>query len=334
MKTLRNITLALALAATSFHAVAQSPKPEPKEKPLPPPPKERGERAEFRFDDLNDENRSFGFAQTIVGDAEHNVRRVFAGAGEPDQPLIISTGALDESAVSNLEEDLAIMARILEKSVNRGNGQENGGDRKAMGIHLWALGQANRGARDLYIDGHGAIFILNANIPLTGPAKTSPEEKKEPGDSAWESTRDEIFGNEKEPRKGRRERVGPSFDPGRIEGLKKNLIESLKNAANIRGLKDNESVTVVVQEPGGGGGRIVTGASNNRSPKNPPGNFDVFAIAPDGRRSSRTLLTLRAKKSDIEAFSKGKFDVEEFRKKVTVSSYQTGASGDPGRSKQ
>lgn len=333
MNKLKMTLLALALSA-GFQTSAQGPKPEPPPKPGGSPPKERGERTQFHFDDVNDDNRSFGFAQTIVGDVENNVKRVFAGAGEPDQPLIISTGALDQSAVSNLEEDLTIMARILEKAVNRGNGQDNQGDRRAMGIHLWALGQANRGARDLYIEGHGAIFILNASIPLTGPAKKSaPEEKKEPTDSAWESARDEIFGDSAdEPRKPRRERAGPAFDPGRLEALKKGLVESLKNAANIRGLKDNESVTIVVQEPGSGTGRFAAGASSYRSPKDSPNNLDVFAASPDGRRTSRTLLTLRAKKSDIDAVSKGKIDGDEFRKKVTVSSYQTG--GDAGRSKQ
>jgi hypothetical protein len=358
MKTFKHLAgLALAVSALALNGAAQI------EKPQPPPPGpgpgdglrlRKGERAEVRIENRDDRGGGVGFGYGFGGDLDHNTQRLVVGGGEQmDQPLIVSTGGLDDGAVANLEEDLTIMARILEKSVNRSSGgPDNSAERKAMGIHLWSLGQGNRGARNLYIDGHGAIFILNANIPLGGPSPKQPaEEKKESPNSAWESARNEVFGDEDgEPRKGRRERIGPAFDPARLDALKKSVIDSLKNASNIRGLKDNEMVTVVFQGAGGPGAWISAGGGGGGSGggagggagsgnfrlerNNKPGKMDIFAFAgPDQRRGPRNLLTLRAKKSDIDAFSKGKLDEDEFRKKVTVSSYKSSGGADSPRGK-
>ena len=320
MKTLKQLAgLALAISAVSFTGLAQSEKPEPP-KALP--------RQNFELH-LGDEfESSLGLAHTVVGDVENNVKRMFVGPGDgPEQPLIISTGSLEDDDVAILEEDMTIMARILEKSVNRsGAGDEP--DRKAMGIHLWALGQAlNRGARDIYVEGHGAIFILGANMPLAGqPKAVEGEKEKKETNSAWESTRNELYGeNDSEPKRIRRERVAaPQFDAGRLDALKKNLTESLKNASNIRGLKDNETVTIVVQGTSGRGFASV--ANGNVRVQRTPGNVEAFAFNAEPRKGGpKTLLTLRAKKSDINDFAKGKIDGEQFRKKVSVSTYQSGA---------
>jgi len=263
------------------------------------------------------------------------MKRMFIGPSEGlEQPLIISTGSLEDEDVANLEEDMTIMARILEKSVNRSGAGGDEPDRKAMGIHLWALGHAlNRGARDIYVEGHGAIFILGANMPLVGQPKVAEGEKeKKETNSAWESTRNELYGeNDNEAKRLRKERVAAApYDAGRLEALKKNLIESLKNASNIRGLKDSETVTIVVQGPSGRGGRnLGLVANGNVRVQRAPGNADTFTfIDNDSRRGGpKTLLTLRAKKSDIRDFANGKVDGEQFRKKVSVSTYQSGGAG-------
>jgi hypothetical protein len=45
-------------------------------------------------------------------------------------------------------------------------------------------------------------------------------------------------------------------------------------------------------------------------------------------------MTLRAKKSDIDSFAKGKTDLDDFRKKVSTAIYQApgGGAGGFGRS--
>ena len=316
MMTLKQLAgLTLALSAASLSSLAQSKKSEPI-KVLPPQ-----ERVEVRLDNRDILEGPAAFAQALDG---YEKRMVVGQSEAVDQPLIISTGSLDENEVSNLEEDLTIMGRILEKSINRSGGGDES-ERKAMGIHLWTLGQGGRGARNLYIEGHGAIFVLNANMPLVGGKTVSDEkEKKEPAHSAWESTRDEIFGeNDSEPRRVRRDRPGAvQFDAGRLDSLKKTLGESLKNASNIRGLKDNETVTIVVQGPTG---RAYAVTANGNVRVRAQGQVDAFSFTQDPRRGGpRTLLTLRAKKGDIDDFSKGKTDADSFRKKLTISNYQSG----------
>jgi hypothetical protein len=313
---------ALALTFVSFNGFAQPSKPQA-----------TVHNVELRLADDLDAPPGLGHA--ALGDMESNMKRMFISPADgPEQPLIISTGSLDQDDVGNLEEDMTIMARILEKSVNRaGAGGDDSTDRKAMGIHLWALGQAlNRGARDIYVEGTGAIFILGANMPLVGQPKVATDEKeKKETNSAWESARTEIFGeNESELKKARRERVTVApYDAGRIDALKKNLIDSLKNAANIRGLKDNETITIVVQGPAGRGYAVANG---NVRVQHIPGNVEAFTFNnAEPRRTPKTLLTLRAKKGDINEFATGKIDAEQFRKKVSVSTYQSG--GDAARVK-
>lgn len=313
----------LTLAATlySLPVFGQGPTPPPKGPPPGRPPLVEVEAF--------DEDDPMGIARAVVGDTERTVRRLFAGPAEAmDRPLIIATSQTDEKSLANLNEDLNIMARVLNKSVER---RSDEADRKAMGIHLWALGGGNRGARNLYIEGHGAIFTLNVNMPLLAPpTKPQAEEKKEPTNSTWEEARNELYGRDNGPsdfkRKPGDKRPPAPYDAARVEELKQNLVESLKNASHIRGLKDNEHVTVVVQ--GAGASNVQTSHSVGHKGESEKETF-AFAFA-GSAPAARSTMTLRAKKSDIDAFAKGKTEIDDFRKKVAIAVYQTPA-GEPAR---
>jgi hypothetical protein len=285
-----------------------------------PPPPGHLSRTEVELSD-----DAFALARAGGGDAATTVRRIFAGGESPDRPLIISSSSLDEKSLEALDEDLNIMARVLDKSVDHG-----GDDRKgAMGIHLWALGQGgNRGARNLYLDGYGAVFILNVNMPLLAPPSKpqAAEEKKEATSSTWEEARNELYGRDDDHRDFKREKSAVPFDAERVDDLKKDLAEALKNATHIRGLKDNEHVTIVVQ--GTGSERLMR--RRNIGKKGEVGE-DVFAFAfPAPGAGPRSVMTLRAKKSDIDAFAKGKTELDDFRKKIAVAVYQTPGSNNAG----
>jgi hypothetical protein len=311
-------TLTLALALSSAFAADALEKPKAPEKPE----KNRAKRVEVSRDS-NLENK-FGFAwpsnnSDIFANTtavQNNVNRIWARAGSGvEQPLVISTGGLDPKAIAEMEEDLTIMSRILNKAVREG---KDDGDRKAMGIHLYAIGQGP-GARNLYIEGTGAIFVMNVGLPLAGSrAKEEGEEKpKEAANSDWESAKREVFGEESGPRyRALKERRGASFDPDKVEDLKNSMIEALKNAANIRGLKDNETVTIVLQgaASGEGSSRVMTKDGELR--------VETFAFAAGGA-GPKSVLTIRAKKSDIDALAKGRLDGDAFRKKVTATTYQS-----------
>lgn len=315
----------LALAATLYTLPTFAQKPGP---PSTPPPPKHVEHVEIE----TTEDGPFAIARAAVGDADRIVRKIFAGPGDGgDRPLIISSSTPDEKSLASLDEDLNIMARVLDKSIDRGSPDE---DRKAMGIHLWATGNGSRTPRNLYIEGHGAIFMLNVPMPLLPPPSKPPvEEKKEPASSTWEEARNELYGREDDrpgavKRKPAGDRRPAPYDAGRIEALKKDLTEALKNASHIRGLKDNETVTVVVQGPGTGSllrSRAVGSKGEIES--------DLFAFAyTPGGGGPRSIMTLRAKKADIDAFAKGRTELDDFRRKVSVATYQTpGGGGEPAR---
>jgi hypothetical protein len=98
------------------------------------------------------------------------------------------------------------------------------------------------------------------------------------------------------------------------------LLEALKNAANIRGLKPEDSVTV-----------SVTGLAQARpkmvSVKN--GSIEttrLIAPPPGSGARSATMMTIRVKKSDVDALAKGSLNFDEFRKRARITTYIGGAN--------
>lgn len=229
-----------------------------------------------------------------------------------DGPLIVVSQSPDAKTLDTLEEDLNIMARILEKATGRGGE----GGRKAMGIHLWALDGSGRAGRNMYIEGHGALFNLNVDFPLVAPAeKAEAPAKKTDTSSDWEETRNELFGGEGHEQA----RGAQTYDEAKVAKLKGTVIDSLKNATHIRGLKAEEFVTVVIQ----GAGESVRIARNVRE----QGVIakvveDVQFFAKGSQTRGVSVMTIRARKADIDAFAKNKLDLEAFKKKVTIASYQ------------
>ena len=175
----------------------------------------------------------FGFA--IAGSARAS-----------NQPLIIRGGGMDSNAVSTIQEDLAVMTRILNKTIDREVGRE--ARDLAMGIVLSAL-PGSRRPQSIYLEGYGALFLANVKFPLV-PAPAKEEEKAEKSaDTTWEQTKRELYGQ-----KSSNIRVwnvpgsdsGPRYNSEQVENLKKELVEAMKNASNIRDLKPDEVVTIAV----------------------------------------------------------------------------------------
>jgi uncharacterized membrane protein YgcG len=256
--------------------------------------------------------------------------------------LVICSSAADAKTLAAGEEDLSIMSRILEKAAAQPRENE---EREAMGIQLFTMGN-DGGVKNLLIEGYGAVFMLNVNYPLIGPAtKVDEDETKDRTNSAWDETKHELYGQPSgDANAGSRQ----EYDPKRVENLKNALLAALKNASNIRNLKSDESVTVVVTSEGSGQFSLRTeprgrkpgsasgsggggGGSGSSSGSGGGGGFGPFggggswlssgAGGNQGPAASGAVLTIRAKKSDIDAFAKGKLTPEEFRNKSTVILY-------------
>src|SRR5204862_5958190 len=88
------------------------------------------------------------------------------GRGGPGKALVIRTSDSDAKEQANLEEDLAVMSRILDKTMSKNLDDDRAN--RFMGISvLFAPGSGS--IRNLYLEGYGALFLLNVNFPLLPP---------------------------------------------------------------------------------------------------------------------------------------------------------------------
>ena len=126
-------------------------------------------------------------------------------------------------------------------------------------------------------------FSLTAPPPLELP-KQKPAEPVDPVDKVWEQIKGELYG----PKKVSKNQVRKASDTNKVEQLTTNIVKTLKHAANIQCLKPGELV-------------IVTVNGSEPAPSIP------------------TVLTVRARKSDIDAFAKTALNLDQFRKKVQIT---------------
>jgi hypothetical protein len=197
-----------------------------------------------------------------------------------------------------------------------------------MGIDVF-LGSGSGPARNLYLDGYGALFLVNVYFPLVPPA-VKTEVEKPSGDSTWEEAKQELYGGGP----GARPPLAPAeeFSQDKVNKLKATLLEALKNASNLRGVKSDESITVCVlggtsatpprakrfarAGTGGGGGGGGYGGS--------------FTFSSSGAPPQGTIMTIRVKKTDVDAYAKGKVGLEEFQKRARITTYATSADSGNG----
>ena len=247
--------------------------------------------------------------------------------------MLIPKDAADARSLSDAEEDMSVMARILEKAAG---GKAEKHERHA-GHYVWGLSSSGGTAKNLFIDGYGALFFLNVNFPLLPPATKEKEaEPKSEADSEWETTKKELH----PPRE-----TGSSlyysynfdlldssnpfgsngsteeYDEDKVSELKENLAAALKNASHIRRLKGDDTVTVVVTGPSAGGGPKVTRRSQNNSSNSSSSSTSWVMTPRTGSQAHAARLIIRAKRSDIESFQKDKLSADDFRKKVTMFIY-------------
>lgn len=287
---------------------------EPFEVPVPPEPIDPTGIANFAHD----------FA---VNTTQRVLDGFFPRGGGPRRPVIVGGEIKNADA---LAEDLSVMQRILEKAA----GAKADGPATASGIELLSFNRPTS-PRAFYLDGYGAMFLLNVKFPLVAPPKKDEQSRTNETNSEWEKAREEVYGSRNAFDDVKRlSTAGEEFDAQRVENLKAQLIEDLANAKNIRNLKSDDYVTVVVL----GGGSRGTVVRRETSPRAGGAGFGGGGLGGGGggrggavarvevssssvETGAQSTMTLRAKKSDIDAFAKGKLDAPEFQKKVAVQIY-------------
>jgi hypothetical protein len=235
------------------------------------------------------------------------------GAGNA---LVIRSADFDPKEQSSLEEDLTVMSHILDKALEeKVSGQPRA--RKAMGIDV-VFSSSSTPVRSLYLEGYGAVFFLNVGFPLLAPPKAEPKKEPVETSSTWEEARQELYGQPGQPKMPAPQ--GEEYDQDKVDKLKDSVLDALKNGSNIRDLKADDSITVCVF---GGAGRSVRPQSAVRRTPAPTAVENYVYVFGDSKtgRTRGTILTIRVRKADADAFAKGKLDLDGLRKKAKVSAY-------------
>jgi len=257
----------------------------------------------------------------------------FSGA-QDDRQLILPADDASSESISGLREELAIMARLFAKAADPENGKRN-----AFRVDLWQFGLGKgRDLDALYLDGYGAVFLLAVDFPLVDAPKAAQKKDaaKADKDAAWEQARRELTGKggDLSDDLERDEDPEPAkFDADKVAGLRKRLAETFRHAANLKSVKAGEQI--VVQ---------VVGKASRHTSGNPPPRMDPllarrYGLHPDAPTSPTdgptiATLTLRAKRSDVDAFAAGRLSAEEFGKKLTGSTREENAPVKPPKKKR
>jgi hypothetical protein len=231
------------------------------------------------------------------------------------RPLIIRTAKSDPKTNAQIQEDLAVMSRILEKTASEYRDEHE----EAAGITILTMG-GGKAVRSMYLEDYGVVFTLNVNIPLKPETKLEETDEKRPNpqNEEWTEARNELFGDRRGP--GRVERMGHrEFDEHQFEEFRDGLIESLRNASNIRNLREDDWITVVVRGRGseieidGQLDVVLKGAGRESYTPVPVGSADPL---PDS-----STLVIRIKKGQVDEFARSKGSPEQFRAKVSLTQY-------------
>ena len=253
--------------------------------------------------------------------------------------LVIPTTQIKPKDMVTLVEDMTVMCRIFEKKLAQSNLKPT---LSFYGVTLPGRISIGRDSLEsMYIQGYGALFMTTVNFPLSPPPQTEEQEKTEDenADPLWEQVKQEIFLLE-EVVKHTPNRQEVQYDARKVENLKSTLIESLVHAANIRGIKTEEFVILAVTGSGISSNFVKVTAIPGRNQvmvtyKDKDKNITKLLDSPslsDLGISSPTVLTIRAKKSYIDALAQNKIDFDEFKEKVQLISYPCLGQNIGGRS--
>jgi hypothetical protein len=224
-------------------------------------------------------------------------------------PVVIQFEPNDATPVSAMEEDLATMTRLLEKSLDRLGETPTV---SKLGLKLRFSGDS-RSVRATYLEGFGALFMVKVNFPVFDPtnkAKATAQTQVTPkSESEWQRAKRELL-----------EGIaavsdGGGFDVDLDSSLKNSLIRTLTNAANIRGLSTDNFVAVTVF--GSSVAFDVSDAATNET--HLENRFVTRLGSPASQRG--TVLTLRVKYVDAEALARGEITAEQFQSRVTTHAY-------------
>jgi len=275
------------------------------------------------------------------------------GGSDWRKALVIPSEEVKAEDIALITQDLQIMSHIFDE---RFSSQPRLTEGAFMDFGDF-FEHGRRETEAIYLQGYGVLFLMEMNISFksqTEPQEEETTETEEQADSVWQQARQEVF-SPQERVSDRRPYKEEKHDAERIEELKSELIKTLKHAANIQSLKPDEWVIVTVLGSGpqpsrifiGTSPRIKTGgdAGRSRSTRSSSRSYSYgggygggygsfgggsssgfsgmggYAGADMGDYYSETVLTIRVKKSDVDAFANDELDFDRFQQKVQIFTY-------------
>jgi hypothetical protein len=277
-----------------------------------------------------------------------------ARAGE-GAASVLTFKAPDQKTVDETAEDLNILSLIFSRHLERALGEEGGekGEYK-LGIPM-LLQTGGRWVEASYVEGFGAVFSLKVRFPLVPAAAVNKDTQSSQQDSEWDQARRALAGGaaESDARRQNPFERARRYNPNLVETLKKRVLELLKNASNLRHVQSEEWVVVtfagppnVVARPAGAiagmgsvsiDGNVGTEAvSEQPSPKgattsNPIASQSAFTASSAGAVAGpqaapqtparATIMTIRVKKRDADAFAANKMSEDQFFHTAEIANY-------------
>jgi len=240
--------------------------------------------------------------------------------------LVIPTAQMKIENLAAITEDMTVMSRILDKKLSQASLITGGS--WFVGIDPLSFGRGNGATEAIYLEGYGALFLMKVNLLLSPQpeAQQEKETKEEDTDPLWTQMRQEMYAPE-EARTRKTARSEEKYDAEKVEEMKETIIKTLKHAANIRALKPDELVILTIIGKAGRSAGVTIKAITRRGEyliQDKDKRTTSIVQAPslsDIGFSSLTVLTIRAKKSDIDDFAKGKLDFDQFQKKIQMFTY-------------
>lgn len=160
--------------------------------------------------------------------------------------LVIPAAEIEMQDLATIMEDMSVMSRILDKKLDLSPAGFLGGGGGLRGGYYgqWFFSQDSCATKGIYLDGYGALFLMKMDFRLSPPAETQEKEEIEDDiDPVWEQTKQEIYApKDAKWRRRKSDSSAEKYDAEKVEELKRNLIKTLKHAANIRNLKPDQWV--------------------------------------------------------------------------------------------
>ncbi len=268
-------------------------------------------------------NRAYNYIYTPYTSPVTKKQNSGAGA-----VLVIPSVEMKDEEFAAIMEDLNVMSRIFDKKLGPQQERLSTFTRGERTYFDYAFSPRDKRVTEaLYLGGFGVMFLTSVNFPLLPPPKVEVEKKvEEDVDTVWERTKQEMTMPKRDKTDERQwwatsqviqqQRQVQVYNAKKVEELKRTLTKTLKHAANIRGLKGDEWVTVVVK---GSAPPAVARITNAKLLDD--GKIITRVSKTNSGSSSPTFLTIRAKKSEIDGFAKKELDDAEFRKRAQIITY-------------